>query len=823
MAGGRRVVFGDRVASNRLPDWASGGVVLVEWLQGQGLWQEATERVKIQREGGYAGIDALLFFIYYFSSGLRVGVKEFVERAREHSGLLAAIGQRRKLATQSSMSRILAAVDADFVRGLGSWLLRVAGVVAVLRHPSVLTRDAEGEGWHVFDWDPTVDTLRHRALPVVEGTPEAHRRSESLVKPGYPGRKRGDVQFSRAMLQHAGSGLWLGIEMGPGNGALREAFHSAIRETVAICQEADIPLGRVILRMDGAGGNVPFITACAEAGVHYITRLAHYQLLQDPRIVEHLNQADWFDVPSSGAGPARQAADLGWVMLEAGANTRRADGSTYAPIEARVVVSRFRSREDGRGAGVVLNGWQYELWGTHLSRSAWPEAEIVAGYFGRSGQENRFSQEDRELGLGRIYSYHLPGQQLATLVGLLVWNFQVCRGMDLAHPPEVLPAQLLAERVPLTETPLLPQVAALGPEAADESGPTADLLPSAAQAVAEAEPSPEVVARHDSELEPSPQAADDDDSALEPNPQAGSSPRATRRAMNEARNEPVTSADLELSSAARAVPEEAPKSASSSSAGPTSLGSARHAVIEAFNEADWKRFLIHHEGWAWAAHKGGLLCPAKAVLPLVRVGEAKGQAVRVQFLAHPGACDVCTRRQACIRSDDPHYRKDLRLLVPSSQADSIRADWMAIPYAERGARSAPKPSSPARAPRPQPRAVWRLKSLQWQPPNPGPMPRCLAVAFAILLVAELRGLARDTIGPIEVQVDVELPPDRPKPCRVLAPTAAKRQRRRLSWDDRLAWNRLPDDAKVEIRFLGAGLVQGLLAPPRCAENLAKSA
>jgi len=103
------------------------------------------------------------------------------------------------------------------------------------------------------------------------------------------------------------------------------------------------------------------------------------------------------------------------------------------------------------------------------------------------------------------------------------------------------------------------------------------------------------------------------------------------------------------------------------------------------------------------------------------------------------------------------------------------------------------------------------------------MPRCLAVAFAILLVAELRGLARDTIGPIEVQVDVELPPDRPKPCRVLAPTAAKRQRRRLSWDDRLAWNRLPDDAKVEIRFLGAGLVQGLLAPPRCAENLAKSA
>ena len=456
MAERRRVVFGKRVPSNRLPDWASTGVVILEWLRRQGLLQEVTDGLKIQREGGYAGIDAFVFLTYYFTSGLDMGIKEFSEQAREHHKQLAAIGERKRLPTQSSMSRILAAVEAERAQEFGSWLLRDAADIApVLQHPSVLTRDALGEGWHVFDWDPTVTALRHRALPVFDDTPDARRRSESLAEPGYPGRKRGDVQFSRATLQHAGSGLWLGIEMAPGNGALRDAFHSAIQQVVTTCEHAEVPRSRAILRADGAAGNVPFITACVEASVPYITRLAHYQLLEDQNVIEHLNEAAWFDVPSSGSGPKRQAADLGRVMLEPAQNTLQADGSLYKPIETRVLVSRFPSPENGRGAGVVLDGWQYELYGTDLSPESWPEVEVVAGYYGRNGQENRFLQEDRELGLDRIFSYHLPGQQLATLVGLFIWNFYICRGMDLASPPVDLPEQQVIQTTPAAEKPLL--------------------------------------------------------------------------------------------------------------------------------------------------------------------------------------------------------------------------------------------------------------------------------------------------------------------------------------------------------------------------------
>lgn len=62
-----------------------------------------------------------------------------------------------------------------------SWLLTKApDVDELLRHPAV-----QGNGCHVFDLDPTVRTLRHRALPVDDDLPETLRRSEETGAPGY--------------------------------------------------------------------------------------------------------------------------------------------------------------------------------------------------------------------------------------------------------------------------------------------------------------------------------------------------------------------------------------------------------------------------------------------------------------------------------------------------------------------------------------------------------------------------------------------------------------------------------------------------------------
>lgn len=761
----RRIVK-PRVVGDRLPEWTSGGVVILEWLRLQGLWEEAKGLLKVQREGGYVGVDALLFLIYYFASGLRVGVKEFSNRTREQQGRLAAVVGRRRLPTQASMSRLLTAVEPETVRSFGNWLLRQApGIATVLQHPSVLTRDALGEGWHVFDWDPTVTTLRHRALPELEGTPEARRRSTAIAAPGYPGRKRGDAQFSRATLQHAGSGLWLGIEMAPGNGALREAFQGAIKQVVATCEHAGLDRNRAVIRADGVAGNIPFLTACIEADVHYITRLAHYQLLQDADIVAHLNQADWYDVPSSGSGPTRQACDLGRVQLEPAPGTVRLDGKPFDPIAVRVVASRFPSRtESGRGAGVVIEGWQYELYGTNLTPEAWPEAEIVAGYYGRTGQENRFHQEDRELGLDRIFSYHLPGQQLATLVGLFVWNFQICRGMELTRPPEELADQSSAEISPASEHVVLPEV--------QEAKPVSD-----------------------GRARRSPQTENEVPSAP---PQSETGDRAPNR--------------TEASNGGIVVDEPSGNTVTPDESASGHVGT-RLEVLEALDALDWEPILERHSDWRWSGQQGGLRCPGGTILPLIRIEQMKDGRIRGRFQALSGACGSCDQRDGCVRSKDPLYRKDVRLSLPSAHAVSLREKWLSLSLPRR--RMSSKGSSPNRP-------IWRLKQLGWEPPAIAAERSPLAVMPPTLLPAVLRRAMRAAIQSTEAHVRVQLAPSHAA-HRALAQSAAKRQQRRLSWDERLRWNALPEGSSIELVLHGGSLVEEILGCPLPAPKPAKTA
>lgn len=454
MARSMRPVTWKEKETDRLPDWAAQGFALVRDLERRGVLEPLSERVRIRREGGYAGIDIVLFLLYYFASGLDVGLRKFWERASPYGVQLAAVAERRQLASPASVSRALEAVEFERVRPLATWLLtEVAGVDDVLRHPAVQHYDANGEGCHVFDFDPTVTALRHRALPAGEDLPEARRRSAATAEAGYSGRKRGDVQFRRATLQHAGSGLWLGAELRPGNGERRAELRAALTTVTATCRRLGIPLGRALVRMDGEFGSVPYFAECREQGVPFITRLNRLELLDDPAVRRRLVEGTWTFVPDDRSGVRRSAMDLGLVTVSAGRDTLRDDGTPYEPIRVRVVVSRYPRTRDAEH-GRVIEEWQYELFAVDLPADAWPAEEAVAAYFGRCGQENRFAQEDAELGLDRVLSYHLPGQELATLVGLMVWNQRVARGFELAAPPPETP--LLVERKPEIDTRPVP-------------------------------------------------------------------------------------------------------------------------------------------------------------------------------------------------------------------------------------------------------------------------------------------------------------------------------------------------------------------------------
>jgi hypothetical protein len=128
---------------------------------------------------------------------------KFWELAPPHNKGLGALAGQRKLASSSSLSRALGAVEPDLLRACSSWLLTALPEVGpVLWHPAVQTYDALGQGWHVFDVDAPVTILRPRALPVGEDLPEPLRDSEATGKPGYKGRKRGDSRETRERIEH---------------------------------------------------------------------------------------------------------------------------------------------------------------------------------------------------------------------------------------------------------------------------------------------------------------------------------------------------------------------------------------------------------------------------------------------------------------------------------------------------------------------------------------------------------------------------------------------------------------------------------------------
>jgi hypothetical protein len=427
----------------RLPDPVVPGATSLLDLQQAGVLDMVGELLQIRRQGGFCGMDVFVGLFLYYSSGLCSGLKKFWETvARGHAEALGALAGRDRLMSPSSMSRALGAVEIEALRPMTDTLLHtVAEVDEVLRHPAVQSYDALGNGWHVFDIDPTVTALRHRALPVGDELPEPVRRSEELAKPGYKGRKRGDVVLRRSTVGHAGSSLWLHGHLAPGNGdGLDEDFGRCLDTVVATCERLEHPLQRALVRMDGEYGNVPWFTACRERGLPFVTRLNRPHLFTDPEVLKGLREACWVRVPDSLAGPKRSAVDLGTMTLHAGKDTRRPDGSRYEPIDLRIVAVIFEKKGQAK-RGRTIDGREVELFAVDLPADAWPAAEAIAAYYARNGIENRFAQEDRELGLDRIMSYHLPGQELATVVALAVWNYLVVRGFQINRPPETRPLQ----------------------------------------------------------------------------------------------------------------------------------------------------------------------------------------------------------------------------------------------------------------------------------------------------------------------------------------------------------------------------------------------
>ena len=407
------------------PAWSE-YVVLVDWMRSCGMLDEIADGLRLRKKQGYQGVDIVLFLLAFFVTQHKSeGLHGFSDRTRKVGEKLAGVGGRQAWPTQASVSRSLDTITADQARQFGGYLLRQSlDVSEIVEHPSVMHFDGRNEPWHVVDFDPTNRAIRQRALAEADDLFAPKRGAEKLGAPGYNGRKRGEVVVSRPMLQHRGSRLWLGAQLHAGTGNFKESVERGFESVEDFVDRQDLEVTRSLMCLDGEQGGWTQVRAGLNSSVSFLTRITLYRLLEPAEVRRRLDACGWQPVTDGQTGPAREAAELGSWRLEEGT--------------IRLVVSRFRPGDAPRGAGTVIDGWQYEVFATDVSADRWPAADAVALYFGRSGQENYFALEDRQLQLDRTFSQEPGGQLVACLVGLWLWNLQILMGWESL---ETIPAR----------------------------------------------------------------------------------------------------------------------------------------------------------------------------------------------------------------------------------------------------------------------------------------------------------------------------------------------------------------------------------------------
>ena len=649
-----------RRSSAEVPEQFTEFVALLLFLREQGLLDGIERHVRLHRRSdACTGLDVVLFLLCAWCVRAPSLRDLHEQQLRAHGPKLAAVAGRERLPSCSALSAALKACQRQEADDATEWLLRASVVdPALIRDPSAAYHDTVGQPWYVFDWDPTVDAFRERMLPEGDDLPPGQRRLRHLAKPGYAGRKRGEVQRSRATLQYAGTAHWVHVDAGRGNGDPRSDIERAAAAAQAWSARFELPPDRLVFRFDGGNSGVPSLTACRQAGLVPLTRLHAYHLLEDPDVRAHLAVSCWQEVEDSGSGPRRMATELGTVQIVPSKHTtRRDDGQAYEPLSIRVVVSRCPAEQALHGAGKVLGPWRYELFGTDLPAEGWPASETVTAYYARSAEENRFAQEDRELGLDRQRSHFPAGQQLACAVGLFLWNLRLSLGAQRlggwpTPRPEPSPRRVV-------EHPADEGFEESGQQAsaAAGAGMAGQTATTAKEGSAPAAPCP---GRPDEKQ--ASQTADVDDARV----------AAVCADRDTVAHKPGAVGDLALAALVCGVPAAA---------------------------------MAKLPGLSWDDEQTALLCPSGQ--PMRRHGaRVVGSQMETVWRAQRSSCRRCPRRPECTSSQSPSYQRQVSLLVPLPEGVE--------PAEVRPVAPRPSPSLPApprwRSPEPTAPGAYALRS-----------------------------------------------------------------------------------------------------------------
>lgn len=252
------------------------------------------------------------------------------------------------------------------------------------------------------------------------------------AKPGYFGRKRGNVGYKKSVVflgENVKEVLWVRLE--PGNTAAQEAVPTILDKMTAFGKAKGIAPGEMLLRGDSQYGNVGIMRQAQASGVHYLLKGASHKTARF--WAENLDcYAVWRWQGLDSNGAHLWMVDAGEVELHAHDDRAGTPGVKTRVLLLVRVAFRVRKKR-GRGAPNTTpeKVVSYEYFVTDLPSEALPlestvGQSVMAVYNDRETEESFFRAEQDGFGAHYLRTHKGEGEAaflwlLASTANLLRW------------------------------------------------------------------------------------------------------------------------------------------------------------------------------------------------------------------------------------------------------------------------------------------------------------------------------------------------------------------------------------------------------------------
>jgi hypothetical protein len=402
------------------PDWMGEVAAFAQILTQTGILAAITERVRFTRArmGTYDLIDFVVVLIGYALSG-EPTLHAFYERLFPFAEIFLALFGRKHLPSRSALSRFLAALDQASIESLRTLFQEDVQARPLFADPGGIM-DRCGQSWLVADVDGTRKVARQRALPQTESLPAPHRRFDRVCAKGHQGRKRGEVVRPRTVVLQAHTHQFLGTFGGAGNGDYRGELLRALAVLTQYAKQVQIPLERILVRLDGLYGNAAPLFDVLTTRLGVIARHKDYQLLDLPQVQAMLAAPPTATCTHPESQTTRALFDCPTVPL-----------SPAGPL-VRLIVAASPATAASPSVGEQRGKMVYELFVSTLPSPAFSAKDVLDLYLHRGSFETVLSDEDEEQDADRWVSHTAWGQECFQILAQWLWNLRISLSQHLA-------------------------------------------------------------------------------------------------------------------------------------------------------------------------------------------------------------------------------------------------------------------------------------------------------------------------------------------------------------------------------------------------------